>query len=373
MTLLGQLVWIELLKLWRSRRLVFAVLFGLFGLIALGLYGYYVYSSHRASPPPQTPWRTVVQQDLNDDQRQIQNLQAIKAQAQAPGASVRIGGPFGANAGSIDDVIAGLQRAVRNDQYLLDNDVAPIQAVPVTLAAIFALGGIIMFLLTRIFGWLASEEIAGERSNRTIAILLSRPASRNQILAAKAFASFLLGLAVVLITFVIVYLVFAFAFGTPGPLAGRAAIVLDGSKPFSPDNVVAVPIPIIVLMCLGATMLAVLCVQGMSMLISVVSSRSAVAIGITLAVLFGAPVLSGIIAGIIGVISGHSNSSDFLKYAFFNVLAPVDGIAGSIGSVGNTTGRGMDEFGRQVATLAVWTVAFYAAAWALFHRRQEAS
>jgi ABC-2 type transport system permease protein len=371
MTLLGRLVWIELLKLWRSRRLIFAVLFGLFALIAVGLYGYYVYSSHRASPPPQTPWRTLVQQDLNSDQQQIQNLQRIKAQT--PGGRVQIGSPFGGDGGNIDSVIAGLQQAVRNDQYLLDNDVAPVQAVPITLAAIFGLGGILMFLLIRIFGWLASEEIAGERSNRTIAILLSRPPTRNQVLAAKAIASFLLGLAVVLITFVIVYVVFAFAFGTPGPLTGRAAIVLDGGKPFSPDNMVAIPIPIVVLMCLGASMLAVLCVQGMSMLISVVSSRSAVAIGITLAVLFGAPVLSGIVAGIIGLISGHSSSSDFLRYAFFNVLAPVDGIAGSIGSVGNTAGRGMNEFGRQVATLAVWTVAFYAAAWALFYRREEAS
>lgn len=371
MTLFGQLVRGELMKLWRSRGLIFVVLFGLGTLIALGLYGYYVYSAHRASPPPQTPWRTVVQRDLNNDQRQIQNLQRIKEQT--PGGNVRIGNPFSSNEGSIDTVIAGLQQAVRNDQYLLDNDVAPVQAVPITLAAIFGLGGIIMFLLTRIFGWLASEEIAGERSNRTIAILLSRPPTRNQVLAAKAVASFLLGLGVVLVTFVIVYLVFIFASGSPGPLTGRVAIVLDGNKPFSPDNLVAIPIPIVLLMCLGASMLAVLCVQGMSMLISVVSPRSAVAIGVTLAVLFGAPVLGGIIGGIIGLISGHSNSSNFMRYAFFNVLAPVDGIAGSIGSVGNTAGRGMDEFGRQVATLAAWTVAFYAAAWALFSRRQETS
>lgn len=364
------LVWIELLKLWRSRRLVFAAFFGLFVLIALGVYGYYVYSHHRLSPPPQTPWRTVVQQDLNNDQRGIKTLQQVKKQA--PGGNVRIGGPVG-GAGSVDTQIGRLQQAVRNDQYLLDNDVAPVQAVPVTLAAIFGLGGVIMFLLTRILAWLASEEIAGERSNRTIAILLSRPGTRNQVLAAKAIASSLLGLAVVLITFVIVYLVFAFAFGTPGTLTGRVAIVLDGNKAFSPGNMVAIPIPLILLMCLGASLLAVICVQGMSMLVSVVSSRSAVAIGITLAILFGAPVLSGIIGGILGLISGNANSADFLKYAFFNVLSPVDGISGSIGSVGNAAGRGMDEFGRQVATLAVWTVAFYAAAWALFRRRQEAS
>lgn len=365
------LVWIELVKLWRSRRLVFAAFFGLFVLIALGVYGYYVYSHHRLSPPPQTPWRTVVQQDLNNDQKEIKTLQQVQKQAPR-GAGVRIGGAV-AGGGNGGAEIGRLQQAVRNDQYLLDNDVAPVQAVPITLAAIFGLGGVIMFLLTRILAWLASEEIAGERSNRTIAILLSRPGTRNQVLAAKAIASSLLGLAVVLITFVIVYLVFAFAFGTPGTLTGRVAIVLDGNKAFSPGNMVAIPIPLILLMCLGASLLAVICVQGMSMLVSVVSSRSAVAIGITLAVLFGAPVLSGIIRGILGQVSGNPNSADFLKYAFFNVLSPVDGISGSIGSVGNAAGRGMDEFGRQVATLAVWTVAFYAAAWALFRRRQEAS
>jgi hypothetical protein len=76
---------------------------------------------------------------------------------------------------------------------------------------------------------------------------------------------------------------------------------------------------------------------------------------------------------IITLISGHQNSSDFLKYAFFNVLSPVDGISSSLGSVGNTSGRGMDEFGRQVTTLAVWTAAFYGGAWAIFRRKQEAS
>jgi ABC-type transport system involved in multi-copper enzyme maturation permease subunit len=32
----------------------------------------------------------------------------------------------------------------------------------------------------------------------------------------------------------------------------------------------------------------------------------------------------------------------------------------------------MHEFGFQVATLAAWTVAFFAAAWLLFRRKQEA-
>jgi hypothetical protein len=31
----------------------------------------------------------------------------------------------------------------------------------------------------------------------------------------------------------------------------------------------------------------------------------------------------------------------------------------------------MNEFGAQVATLAAWTIAFFAAAWLVFHRKQE--
>jgi len=32
----------------------------------------------------------------------------------------------------------------------------------------------------------------------------------------------------------------------------------------------------------------------------------------------------------------------------------------------------MNEFAAQIATLTVWTVAFFGAAWLLFHRKQEA-
>src|SRR5713226_7903831 len=71
--------------------------------------------------------------------------------------------------------IARAKQATADDQFLIDNDIAPLQSFSLTLAALFGLGGIFMFLLIRIFGWLASEQIAGERSDRTIAILLSRP------------------------------------------------------------------------------------------------------------------------------------------------------------------------------------------------------
>jgi ABC-type transport system involved in multi-copper enzyme maturation permease subunit len=112
-------------------------------------------------------------------------------------------------------------------------------------------------------------------------------------------------------------------------------------------------------------------VQGMGLLISVVTGRWA-AIGITLAVLFGAALVSAIVSGIITVISGDPNSAHFLNYLFVNVLVPVSAIAPVFGNSPASAGTGMNEFGSQILTLTAWTVAFFVGAWLLFHRKQEA-
>lgn len=362
--LLISLIRIELEKTWRSRWIVFAVMGGILVLIAGGLYTYYVISQHRWSPPPAVAWQTTVRDEITSSQNAIAQLQKFKQQGSGNS------GPFGRSI-NVDEAIARNQQAILDDQYLLDHNIAPLQSFPLPLTALFALGGIVMFLLIRIFGWLASEQIAGERSDRTIAILLSRPMSRDQLLLAKAIASFLISLVVVVATFLILFAMVAFIEGSFGPLTGQVAIADDGSKPLGASNLVALSIPVFVLMCLGAAMLGVLCVQGMSLLVSVVTGRWA-AVGITLAVLFGAPLVSGILTLIITLISGNVSNAHFLNYLFVNVLAPVSSIAPVFGNGPASAGTGMNEFGAQIATLAAWTVAFFAAAWLLFHRKQEA-
>jgi ABC-type transport system involved in multi-copper enzyme maturation permease subunit len=357
------LVRTELQKTWRSRWVVFAVMGGIFLLIVGGLYTYYVFSQHRWSPPAAVPWQTTLRDEIASNQSSIAQLQQIKQQQPSRG---ELRGGF-----SIDDEIAREKQSIADDQYLLGNNIAPLQSFSITLASLFALGGIVMFLLIRIFGWLASEQIAGERSDRTIAILLSRPMSRDQLLLAKAVASFLISLVVVLATLVIIFAMVAFIQGSVGPLTGDVAIAVDGSKALGPGNLVVMSIPLFVLMCVGAAMLGVLCVQGMSLLISVVTGRWA-AIGITLAVLFGLPLVSAIVTGIIALISGNPNNAHFLNYLFVNVLAPVSSIAPIFGNGPAAAGNGMNEFGAEIATLAAWTVVFFAAAWLLFHRKQEA-
>jgi len=351
----------ELEKTWRSRWIVFAVVGGIFILIAGGLYTYYVFSQHRWSPPPAVTWQATLHRDIAANRQTVAQLQAIKQSSTGGGFR----GGF-----DIDQGIARAQQGIADDQYLLDNNIAPLQSFSLTLAALFGLGGIFMFLLIRIFGWLASEQIAGERSDRTIAILLSRPMSRDQLLLAKALASFLISLAVVLVTFLIIYAMLAFILGSIGPVTGQVAIAIDGSKPLGAGNLVVMDIPVFVLMCLGAAMLGVLCVQAMSLLVSAVTGRWA-AIGITLAVLFGAPLVSAIVTGIITLISGGSENTHFLNYLFFNVLTPVSSIAPVFGNGPAAAGTGMNEFAAQLATLAAWTIAFFAAAWLVFHRKQE--
>src|SRR5258708_37813934 len=117
-----------------------------------------------------------------------------------------------------------------------------------------------------------------------------------------------------------------FILGSIGPVTGQVAIAVDGSKPLTAGTLVVMDIPVFVLMCLGAAMLGVLCVQAMSLLVSAVTGRWA-AIGITLAVLFGAPLVSGIVTVIITLISGSSGNTHFLNDLFFTLLTPVAPIA----------------------------------------------
>lgn len=361
--LLIRLIRNELQKTWRSRWIVFAVMGGIFLLIAGGLYTYYVISQGRWSPPPAVAWQTTLRQEIASDQQQLTFLQQAKGQQNGGPSS----GPF-----SLDAAIAQINQQIADDQYLLDHDIAPLQSYSITVAALFAMGGIVMFLIIRIFGWLASEQIAGERSDRTLAILLSRPMSRSQLLLTKAVASFLISLAVVVVTFLIVYGVFAFVQGSAGPATGQVGLAIDASRPLGQDNLVVMPILVFVLMCLGATMLGVLCVQGMSLLVSAVFGRWA-AIGISLAVLFGAPLVSTVVAVIIIGISQDPNKAHFLNYLFVNVLAPVSSISAVFGNgPAGPSGTGLAEFERELGTLAAWTVAFFAAAWLLFRRKQEA-
>jgi hypothetical protein len=110
----------------------------------------------------------------------------------------------------------------------------------------------------------------------------------------------------------------------------------------------------------------------MSLLVSVLTGRWA-AIGITLAVLFGATFVSGVVAAVIGLITGSADSARFLGYIFFNALAPVGSIAPVFGNgAGTGVHVGMSEFRSEVITLAVWAVAFFAGAWFFFHHKQEA-
>ena len=361
----------EFQKTWRSRRLVFAVFFGLLILISAGLYTFYVVREHRWAPPAQTPWQATVRDQIQSERITVANLQHIKQQSGGSGRVAANNGPFArSEAESIDSGIKQAQQAISDNQYLLDNDVAPVQSNALAASTLFVLGSIIMFLLIRIFGWLASEMIAGERSDRTIAILLSRPASRDQVLFAKTVSMFAVALGVVVLTQLLAYGVFAFFLGSAGPPGGTIGLAIDGAKPLGPGNLVQMPAVVFTVMALGASMLAILAVEAMSLLISVLTTRWA-AIGITLAVLFAGPVVSGIVAIVIFLITGSQSSSDFLNYVFFNLLNPVGSVAPALGNAPSAAGEGMGVMTHEVLALAGWTVAFFVAAWALFHRRQE--
>jgi hypothetical protein len=82
--------------------------------------------------------------------------------------------------------------------------------------------------------------------------------------------------------------------------------------------------------------------------------------------------VSTVVAGILFLISGSQDSSHFLRYLFFNVLAPVGSVAPTFGNSTAEVGTGVKEFVAEVETLALWTLGFFVAAWLLFRRKQEA-
>jgi len=132
-----------------------------------------------ASPQP-ADWKLQARQ-------QIAQLQATKAQMQGSAAGIPAG--LQASFGSAID------QEVASQQYLIDHDVPPSDWYPAGRAISTILKTGFGFLLL-LFGWLAAESVAQERSEHTLGLLLSRPVSRRTVLIGKAVSLQIVAMAV---------------------------------------------------------------------------------------------------------------------------------------------------------------------------------
>lgn len=314
----------ELEKLWTRRRWVLVavvVLTATFGLIEA------IAARHNES------WQDRVQGE-------IQQLHAVKENLQR-GQGVVIGQGSGQ---TIDVQIA-------QKEYQLSRNIAPADWHPLGKAATitFLQMGLVFVL---VFGWLAAELVAQERSERTINLLLSRPVSRSQVLGAKGLALFAAAVATLLAAAVLTFVIAIAADRRLGSLTSGTLLFNDPSAPQT--DVVILPLWLYAVITAGLTILALLVAEGLGMLLSTLSRGPGVAIGATVGIL-------AILPGLANLLGGMTPSSGWLQLFFFSHLTTASRLASG----------GFHATGTAVLVLLGWSALFYITSALLFRQSDE--
>ena len=323
MSMLFRLCRNELEKLWKRRRWVMVGVIAL--IVGVGLI-------EAIATRHDETWQQRVQAE-------VQQLRDLKAQLQK-GQGVVIGQGSGQ---SIDDQIA-------RREYQLSRNIAPADWDPLGRAATVTFVQLAPLLLL-VFGWLAAEQVAQERSERTINLLLSRPVSRSQVLAAKGLAVFVTGLAVVLAAAALTFAVTVAAEHRLGSLT--SGVLLFGDTSSSPTGVV-IPLWGDVAIGGGLAILALLVAQALGLLLSTLSRGPGIAIGVTFGVIAVLPTIANLVGGL-------TPSNGWLHLFFFSQLSA----ASRLGS------NGLREAGTAALVLVCWSALFYGASILYFRRADE--
>ena len=330
--------------------------YGIF--VGVELHNGYQFGSH---PPPD--WRASLRTEIAQSQQELANAQ--QQQAQASNQSGR-GGTIAVI--GTEREISSLQTLIRDDQYHLDHNAPPPSLDLVTLATSVSLN-FGMFVLTLVIGWLASEMIAEERSHRTMTLLLARPISRTQLLIAKAAVAVAVGSILVVVAVALGYILTAIFAGNFGDPSTNVIVLKDGSQPLTDSNAVVMSSLNALALELGVSIVSVVCLVGMSLLLSSLFKSAGVAIAVTLGFLFVIPSIVITVAGA-ATLFGINWVQQVVQYLWFVNFEPAGAVVGQ-GAQGPNTG--LDHLGVSVPVLIVWAIAFYLGAWYLLAKRDEAS
>ena len=331
--------------------------YGIF--VGVELHNGYHFGSH---PPPD--WRAALRSDISANQQQIASLQQQKQQlANQPGGGR---GPFGA--AGFDRAIKSLQTVSDDDQYHLDHNApSPTQDLLTEATSVSLDFG--MFALTLVIGWLAAEMIAEERSHRTMTLLLARPISRTQLLLAKALTAIAVGSVLVVIAVALGYVLTAIFAGNFGDPSTNVIILKDGSKALTDSNAVVMSSMSILALEFGLTLISVVCLVGMSLLLSSLFKSAGVAIAVTLGFLFLVPPIFAAVTGA-ATAFGIDWVQQVTQFFWFENFEPASAIVGTGARGAN---RGLDHLNVSVPVLVGSAAAFYVGAWLLLTKRDEAS
>lgn len=360
----GALITNELERMLRHRWLLMVIPYAI-ALVGYGIFvGVELHQGYQFGSHPAPDWRANLRTEIAQTQQALANAQQQKSQlTNQPGR----GGAF-ALAG-LDRDISALQTQISDDQYHLDHNAPPPTQDLVTAATTVSLN-FGMFVLTLVIGWLASEMIAEERSHRTMTLLLSRPISRTQVLVAKAVTAIAVGSVLVVIAVALGYVLTVIFAGNAGDPSTNVIVLKDGTRPLSDSNAVVMSSMSALTLELGVSLLSVICLVGMSLLLSSLFKSAGVAIAVTLGFLF---VIPNIVLAVTGAASALFNldwPGQVVQYLWFTNFEPAGAVVGT-GARGPNTG--LDHLSMAVPVLIVWAIAFYASAWYLLAKRDEAS
>ncbi len=259
---------------------------------------------------------------------------------------------------------AGVTRQLAQERYLLVHDVPPASWYALPAATVLVLGGLfeLFFLM---FAWFAAETVAHERSEGTIKLILSRPATRTAVLAAKAVTLFALSAVALLFGVMVSYVVAGAIAGHWGGFGSHVALLRNAGGPMTPGNVVLLPAWLYLLLAWSVSLLAVAVAQGLGLVFSAVSRGVGAAVGLSLGVLLGL-----IIAG--AIMGGLLHHPAWLNDFFFTHMTPAPPVVGSAaGAGGPPTQGGYGQIATTIWVLALWAGGLYTGAFVLFQRRDE--
>lgn len=196
------LVSIENIKMWkRLSTKVMLLIMVLIVVAASGIFRFYQYRMGydvHAAPTISADWRQKLEAEIVSAKEQKAMVEKSKNNAQR-------------------SMLGQLDQTIAEDQYRLDHNI-PLKAPNSIWTKILDFGENAGYcsLIALMLIIACSAAVAGEFSEGTIKMAISRPYHRHEILSAKLVASLLYGLALLVVTLVTNFILFAIFYGLPG-------------------------------------------------------------------------------------------------------------------------------------------------------------
>lgn len=252
------LISIENMKLWK--RLSTKVMLVMMAIIVVGAVGVYKYYSVANKVPNTTKVSENWKQDLQ------KGLTAKKVQlSQVEKSTNKIA----------KTTIGSMKKSIAEDEYRINNNIKPeskmsIWAYVTKFDSSAGFGSIIaLFLIIA-----CSSVVAGEFSEGTMKMMISRPYSRAEILTAKLISTLLYGLVLVITTLVLNFLLLGASFGFQG--MGAKEMLWTGS------SIIYIPAMLKTLIVFGLDFLQVLVYVVIAFAISATCRSRSIATGFSL-------------------------------------------------------------------------------------------